>query len=140
MTLSNYCPAIMYYVFKSQTQRVRQKNYSGELLFGEGFRMLVCWKKDETNLQQGLQTDFCCSLTVCHLVSQNHPFFSLFFCFIQLKVCFNFSINYRRQTDDKNDNGPVIQQTDQISVVPSQFAILFLKIIHFFHFFSVSFN
>ena len=29
---------------------------------------------------------------------------------------------------------------NQISVVPSQFAILFLKINHFFHFFSVSFN
>ena len=28
----------------------------------------------------------------------------------------------------------------QISVVPSQFAILFLKIIHFFSLFSVSFN
>ena len=34
--------------------------------------------------------DFCCSLTVCHLVSQNQSIFFTFFCFIQLKVCFGF--------------------------------------------------
>ena len=60
-----------------------------------GMKNVVKCYKDFFGYFNALKThcetaDFCCSLTVCHLVSQNHPFFFTFFCFIQLKVCFGF--------------------------------------------------